>query len=157
MGLDVFSYVNIKIAEDKENYDFMAYVDHEDWNSRIKNLEKGELYNGDIVFSEVHYSYSSHSRFREILVKLVGRENLLNCEGKIIWDKLPNEMPFYEFIYFSDCEGCFDWESSNIVFLDFEKYNEKAKLEMNEYDYKCYKDWLKTFELAKNYGVVVFS
>ena len=69
------------------------------------------------------------------------------------------EIPFYDLINFADNEGCLDWEVSQTLYADFEKYNEKAKLKMNEYDfdYKIYKTWLETFKAAKNNGVVVFS
>ena len=57
----------------------------------------------------------------------------------------------------SEVQNSLDWEISNTIYSDFEKYNEKAKLEMNEYDYSKYETWLETFKSAKNDGVVVFS
>ena len=157
MGLDVRTYGNIKLAENEEDADFTAYVIYEDWKHKIKNLQDGKAYNGDVVFRGASYPYSAHNRFRENLVKLVGREDLLDSGGKIKWDELPSEIPFYDLIDFADNEGCLDWEVSNTIYSDFVKYNEKAKLEMNEYDYSKYKTWLETFKFAKNNGVVVFS
>ncbi|MBK9223350.1 MAG: hypothetical protein IPO16_14705 [Saprospiraceae bacterium] len=110
-----------------------------------------------LFFRGVSYPYSAHSRFREKLVKLVGREDLLGIKDEIKWSQLPAEIPFYDLINFADNEGCLDWEVSNTIYSDFEKYNDKAKLEMNEYDYSNYETWLKTFKSAKNNGVVVFS
>jgi hypothetical protein len=158
MGLDVRTYGNIKLAENEKDADFMAYVINEDWKHKIKNLQDGKAYNGDVVFIGVSYPYSSHNRFREKLVKLVGRKDLLDSEGKIKWDELPAEIPFYDLINFADNEGCLDWEVSNTIYSDFEKYNDKAKIDMNKYDYSSYKTWLETFKSAKNnQGVVVFS
>jgi len=158
MGLDVRTYGNIKLADNEKDADFMAYVINEDWKHKIKNLQDGKAYNGDDVFSGVSYSYSSHNRFREKLVKLIGRKDLLDSEGKIKWDELPAEIPFYDLINFADNEGCLDWEVSNTIYSDFEKYNEKAKLEMHSFDYSDYLTWLETFKSAKNnQGVVVFS
>lgn len=156
MGLDVRTYGNLKLAETKEA-DFIAYVINEDWKHKIKNLQYRKAYTGDVVFRGVSYSYSEHNRFREKLVKLVGREDLLDNEGRIKWDELPSDIPFYDLINFADNEGCLDWEVSNTIYSDFEKYNEKARLEMNEYDYSKYETWLETFKSAKNNGVVVFS
>ena len=156
MGLHIEVYGNIKLAENEEEYDFTAYVTNETWKHKIKNLQDGESYTGDVVFTGVSYSYAAHSRFREKLVKLVGREDLLDNRGGIKWGELPSEIPFYDLINFADNEGCLDWEVSNTIYSDFEKYNEKAKLEMNEYDYSYYETWLETFKSAKNYGVVVF-
>jgi hypothetical protein len=157
MGLDVRTYGNIKLAENEEDADFTAFVIDEDWKHKIKNLQDGKAYNGDVVFTGVSYPYLAHNRFREKLVKLVGREDLLDNEGKIKWDELPTEIPFYDLINFADNEGCLDWEVSATIYSDFEKYNFKAKLEMNEYDYSKYETWLETFKSAKNDGVVVFS
>lgn len=67
------------------------------------------------------------------------------------------DVRIYGNIKLAENEGCLDWEVSNTIYLDFKKYNEKAKLEMNEYDYSKYETWLETFKLAKNDGVVVFS
>lgn len=157
MGLDVRTYGNIKLAENEKDADFTAYVINEDWKHKIKNLQDGKGYIGDVVFRGVSYPYSAHNRFREKLIKLIDRQDLLDIEGKIKWAELPSEIPFYDLINFADNEGCLDWEVSNTIYSDFVKYNEKAKLEMNEYDYSNYKTWLETLKFAKNAGVVVFS
>lgn len=156
MGLDVKTYGNIKLTENQEEVVFTAYVIDEAWEWKIKHLQNGKSYTGDMIYRGVSYPYSAHNRFREKLVKLVGREDLLDDMGKIKWDELPPETPFYDFIDFADNEGCLDWEVSNTIYSDFEKYNDKAKLEMNEYDYSRYETWLETFKSAKNDGVVVF-
>lgn len=158
MGLDVKTYGNIKLAENEEDYAFTAFVIDEDWKHKIKNLQDGKAYNGDVVFRGVSYPYSEHNRFREMLVKLVDRTDLLETYGKIKWDELPSDIPFYALIDFADNEGCLDWEISETIYSDFEKYNEKAKAELDEYNYSRYEIWMKTFEAAKNnQGVVVFS
>ena len=71
MGLDVRTYVNIKLAENEDESDFTAYVIDEDWKYKIKNLQDGKAYTGDFVFRGVSYSYSAHNRFREKLIKLI--------------------------------------------------------------------------------------
>jgi len=157
MGLDVRTYGNIKITENEEDADFKAFVIDESWKHKVKNLQYGKLYTGDEVFRGVSYPYSSHMRFREALVKLVGRVDLLDLEGKIKWNELPKDIPFYDLINFADNEGCLDWEISEIIYSDFLRHNETAKLTMNIYDYSKYATWLETFKSAKDDGVVVFS
>jgi len=49
MGLDVTTYGNIKLAENEEEADFTAYVIDEDWKHKIKNLQDGKAYTGDVV------------------------------------------------------------------------------------------------------------
>ena len=156
MGLDVRVYSNLKLEKEK-NADFKAYVLEKDWEYKIKNLKKNKYYSGDVVFRGISYSYSSHNRFREKLVNLINRTDLLNLEGKIIWDNMPNNIPFYDLINFADNEGCLDWEVSETIYSDFKKFNRKAKKEMNEYDYSSYQEWLETFKISKNKGVVVFG
>lgn len=158
MGLDVRTYGNIKLAENNDDYEFMAFVIDDNWKYKIKNLEDGKYYNGDSIFRGVSYPYSAHNRFRESLIKLMDRPDLLDKDGKIKWDELPSDIPFNALIDFADNEGCLDWEISETIYLDFEKYTEKAKAELDEYNYSRYETWMKTFEAAKNNrGVVVFS
>lgn len=157
MGLDVKVYGNIRVAKNEDYADFKAYVIDEDWKHKIKNLQDGKSYSGDVVFRGVSYPYSQHSRFREELIKLIDRDYLLDSEGKIKWPELPSEIPFYDLVNFADNEGCLDWEVSSTIYNDFEKFKEKAKLKMNGYDYDCYEIWLNTFKSASINGVVVFE
>ena len=86
------------------------------------------------------------------------KDTVLLADGKIKWSELPSDIPFNALIDFADNEGCLDWEISGTIYSDFEKYNEKAKSELDEYNYSRYETWMKTFEAAKNNrGVVVFS
>lgn len=159
MGLDVSVYGKIRISKNNEDCDFTAFVIDDRWNHKIKNLKPGSHYCGDLIFDGVSYAYSSHSRFRELLVKLIEREDLLNSSGEIKWEELQDQhIPFYDFIDFADNEGCLDWEISGKIYSDFEKYNDAAKHSMAENEYYRYEQWRKTFEVAhKNFGVVVFS
>ena len=157
MGLDIRVYKDIKLTENREEADFVAYVIDSSWRHKIKNLQENKSYVGRLAHRGISYPYSAHSRFRESLVKLVDRMDLLDSRGQIRWDKLTPEVPFYDLINFADNEGCLDWEISASIYRDFEKFNEKAKSEMDELDYKRYKIWLETFKESKDNGVVVFS
>jgi len=157
MGLSVKVYVNIKPSEFEEDADFVAYVMQHDWKHRIKNLEYDKGYNGDVLVGKgVNYGYSSHNRFRESLMKVMGRADLLDGEGKIKWSPLPKDLPFYDLIWFADNEGCLDWEISETIHADFVLFDKAAKKILSDYEYNIYKTWMETFAAAKANGVVVF-
>jgi hypothetical protein len=157
MGLDIKVYKNISITTDYENSDFYCNVIDDEWLYKIKNLQSKKYYKGDVVFRGISYPYSQHSRFRETLIKLIDREDLLDSEGKIIWDKLSNDVPFEAFINFADNDGCLDFEVSNTIYLDFEKYSNKANRQLGQWNLEYYSTWLETFKIAKDNGVVVYS
>jgi len=158
MGLDVKVYGNIKLAEKEEDdVDFVAYVIDDRWQYKIKNLKLGESYYGDCICNGVSYPYSYHNRFREKLILLIGKPELLDADGKIKWKQLSPEIPFYDFIDFADNEGCLDWEISEKIYKDFDRYKKKAKVEFSESAYSYYKVWMRTFKIAsENQGVVKF-
>ena len=156
MGLSVRVYVNIKPSEFEEDSAFFAYVIDDDWKHCIKNLEYDKGYTGDMVYEGMDYPYSSHSRFRESLVKVMARADLLDGEGKIKWKVLPKDLPFYDLIWFADNEGCLDWEISETIHADFVLFDKAAKKILSDYEYNIYKTWMETFAAAKANGVVVF-
>jgi len=157
MGLYVRVYKNIKKIKDCDEADFRAFVDHPSWKFKIKNLEEDGCYVGEQAQPTISYPYSAHSFFRETLIKLIEREDLLDNAGNIDYERLPEDIPFYDFINFSDCEGCLDWEVSAKIFEDFEKYNKKAMEKLTGFSNQRYQEWYEIFKSAKDNGVVVFG
>lgn len=162
MGLDVSVFKNIKRTENEEDYRFTAFVIDDNWKYKIKNLKDGKDYKGDRAEGDVSYSYRTHNLFREMLLKIIGREDLLLKDGTIDWVRLEpeNKIPFYELINFADNEGCLDFEISAILYNDFEKWKDEAvkHLEDNNYFMGKYLDWLNVFKNGKEAdSVVVFS
>ena len=162
MGLDVSVFKNIKRTENEDDYRFTAFVIDENWKYKIKNLEDGKDYKGDYAEGDVSYAYSTHNRFREALIKIVARKDLLLENGKIDWVRLEDEkkMPFYELINFADNEGCLDFEIITILYNNFVEWkNEAVKLLAdNDYLMQKYLDWLNVFKNGKEANsVVVFS
>lgn len=159
MGLAVSVYKNIKRTDDEEDYDFTAYVIDESWKYKIKNLEDGKQYIGEHTDADVSYAYSTHNRFRETLLKIIGRNDLLLEDGKIDWVRLEDEkkMPFYELINFADNEGCLDFEISTILYQNFVEWKDEAVklLADNDYFKDNYLNWLNVFENGKEAGSVV--
>jgi len=160
MGLDVTVYNNIRKTESEDDYDFIAFVIDDSWKWKVKNLEYNAAYCGDSMAKAAGYSYSTHSRFREVLIKIIDRKDLLDRYDKIIWDKLPENIPFYDFIDFADNEGCLDWEVSKIIYKDFVSWFDSAKIVLPKYGLfwlERYEEWMEAFKSAsENKGVVEF-
>jgi hypothetical protein len=154
MGLAVAVYTNIK-KSDEEQADFKAYVIDDEWKFKIKNLKDGGYYTGDKIYSDSLYSCSTHNRFREALISLIGRDDLLDDNGKIKWNYLPNNIPFYDFINFADNQGCLDFEINQIIYNDFEKFKNIAKEYDNHYIKMYYERWLDIFIFGKEKGNVI--
>lgn len=157
MGLSVKVYQNIKEVSDKEEYDFDAYVISEEWNYKIKNLKNRGFYNGDCVFKGISYPCTAHNRFREKLIILIDRMDLIKPDGTIDWDNLKPDVPFYDFIYFADNEGCLDFEVSEKIYQDFKEWEVKAQFLLTGWVLDKYNEWLQAFNLSRQNGVLVFS
>lgn len=161
MGLDISVYQNVELCipldeNDGDDYSFMAFVVADEFRDRIKNLKYNEYYTGDLVYNEIGYPYSIHSRFREYLLKVIGRSDLLCADGTIKWDELKEDIPFYKFINFADNEGCLDWEVSAELLQSFISFESESEKMNNGRMREIYKQWMKAFEFASIKGVVVF-
>lgn len=157
MGLSVYVYKDVRRTDVEDDIDFYAYVISESWRYKVKNLEYDKGYKGSDYFSFVSYPYSTHSRFREFLLKVISREDLLS-DGRIIWDKLvlEKDLPFYDFINFADNEGCLDWEINGKIFKDFIRFKGNMLIiEADIYFKNMYENWLETFKHGKEKGSVV--
>ena len=152
MGLDISVYQNIRllstdVKEDRiriENgeIDFTAYVIHESWEPRIKNLKNDGEYSGDCVYSEFSSGYISYSHFRSQL------DNLSPLTGK--------GTPFNEVIDFADNEGCIDWETSAKLYRDFVDFHDKAMKTFDKALIWKYETMMESFRLGAQNGVVKF-
>lgn len=162
MWLWVKVFKDVKEITDVDGYDFIAYVIDENWKYKIKNLKEYGYCQGKRTESQVNYSCSTHNRFREHLLKIIGRNDLLLTDGKIDWVKLEKEteIPFYELINFSDNQGCLDFEMCRILYQNFIDYKDKAikYFEKNDHFLSSYLNWVNVFKDGKETNsVVVFS
>ena len=158
MGLSVRVYQNLEFISEEEldEYDVRVFVPEGGFENRIKYLPEG-FYKGKKVFNGVDYGYSSHGIFRQELAYNFINKNIIGEGGKIIWEKLKEGMPFYELIWFSDCEGCIDHVTSRKLYKDFSSTLNRARLVLKEYSFDNYLLWLNSFKQGMINGVVVFG
>ena len=159
MGLDVSVYQNVRITKSEDDYSFMAFVIDDAWKYKINNLVDGAKYTGDATHADVSYPYGAHNRFREDLLRLTGRSDLLTERGRIDWDALEREssIPFFELLFFADNEGCLDHSISDTLYRNFLEWLSSAEKFCAEDGYTLgkYKDWLRVFSDGKQEGSVV--
>lgn len=155
MGLNVKVFENVEITL-SDDYDFIANVIDENWNDRIKNLQKGERYKGERLKSVgLSYPYSMHNEFRDQLCRLIG----FNSRDWRQDNKIPENTPFYEFFEFADNDGCIDWKTSEELYKDFKFYEILAINKLAQFNMVAtYLEWLQIFDSAKQVGsVIVYS
>lgn len=167
MGLDVKVFKNVKSVSEEEaeqTASFRGFLPYKDWKNRMSNLEEGKWYTGEIEDPDIGYGYDSHTWFRNYLATV-----LLDKPIKYFYDiEWVDNTPFAEFINFSDCEGCIDWEMSKKLYNDFVEWKDRmfnfyktekdTKYEFNRQFQTRYNNWLNAFKVAsENMGVVVYG
>ena len=175
MGLVIESFDNIKKSDAEENEDG-EYVDpilgtilddvvflwvNPDFSERAEEIETGPYTVGK-SFSFSAGSYSSYNNWRNELAKLAGwPEGEYKQYGRgwksyaaSVWNA--KEGPFWELIYFSDCEGVIGFNVAAKLAKDFETFEDKAKNHPNERFRTIYENMHMAFALAANSGVVQF-
>ena len=180
MGLDIFAYKGVKLADnptlDDEGYpkdEDLIKVNHWDFPMQAGELIDGACYSYEEGESFFRRSYGGYGSLREKIAFIGG------------YDKHETEMPSYgdpefyskyyeyanpysagaircgdgpfnELINFSDCEGYICADICKKLHSDFVEHNEKAKEILDERDYKDYAGLMKSFEYAMKDGFVVF-
>lgn len=64
--------------------------------------------------------------------------------------------PFYELIFFSDCEGTIGYEICKKLYGDFVEFDKISSMQ-DENFYNTYSKFKEAFRVASDNGVVVFS
>lgn len=178
MGLDILAYSELKkldcvfnadgepidpvTREDIEYPYFQAYI-NEHFTDHAKGLEDGACYGFKNKLHLHAGSYGGYNNWRENLAKIAGypaapqeynsRVHMRHDEGAFV----AGQGPFFELIYFSDCEGVINSEISAKLAKDFADFQEKSDSEGDEYWREKYSRWREVFELASNNGAVNFS
>ena len=164
MGLDISAYSKIKQEKHGD-----IYIGHDKFGTR-PDLSEGEYAESD---DSVYHgfragSYSGYNQWRENLSMAIH-----GVMPSIIWNS-PEKYAgkeFFEIINFSDCEGCFGPKFSAKLHADFvnnrdkfvsvmeTRYGKASVSEFSEASYaiRIYDDFMKSFEIAKDSGVLIFS
>jgi len=120
-------------------------------------------------------SYSGYNTWRNQLAIMAGYDSAdevfksFDSESRLLKLKKLNGdevkmKPFYELIYFSDCEGIIGPEICKKLYQDFVDFDNKAKTYSkanydsyrNTYFYDKYLEWKDAFEVASDNGLVSF-
>ena len=175
MGLNITAYSKIKKLDVTFNKDGEAInpatqepLDYDDYirafinphfPSRAADIDDSVAYSFEKSRSFRAGSYSGYNDWREHLAKMVGypsvdaetdpRHAHSNgaCES--------TEGPFWELIFFSDCEGVIGTAISTKLAKDFADHDKNAA-EIGGLFYELYGNWKKAFELAADGGMVYF-
>jgi len=164
MGLDISAYSKIKQEKHGD-----IYIGRDEFGTR-PDLSEGEYVESDdsIYRGFRAGSYSGYNRWRENLSM-----SIHGVMPSIIWNS-PEKYAgkeFFEIINFSDCEGCFGPKFSAKLHADFvnnrdkfvsvmeTRYGKASVSEFSEASYaiRIYDDFMKSFEIAKDSGVLIFS
>lgn len=186
MGLDIGIYTNKIQLKNTNNIDIEEgdYIDpsyNGNFVLQTGTLNINKLYSGKNEYSFRAGSYKGYGEFRRSLYYL-----LYDNDTKIedYWDKyyklsfinisrlfklkrIDNEkikypienLPFFEILYFSDCEGIIDSIVCNKLHKDFSNYREDyhKKYTKQEYWINTYDSFMDAFELSgKNNGIIKF-
>lgn len=186
MGLDISYYSKIKKSylqsngdddnEDEcwDNADFKS--DNHGFIYQLGDLENDTFYVKGDNTERGHFSaggYSSYGQWRNELSKMAGYDSANEVWAgfdkalrKIKLHKLNNTEgkmpPFYELIWFSDCEGVICSSISKKLYKDFLDFDKKAKkyesiyVHYNSF-YIQYENFKKAFKVASENGAVLFG
>lgn len=168
MGLDITAYSQIKKLPDVYNKDgepldpktlepietdyFKSYL-NSSFPGRADDVEDGECYTYADSFGFCAGSYSGYNGWREQLAEMAGYPSIDNSHAEGSWKAAKG--PFYELIYFSDCEGVLGTATCKKLLADFEVRADDVAYE-DSYFAKKYKEWHKAIKLAANDGCVRF-
>jgi len=178
MGLDISYFSKIEIDENfksgvttPEYYDYdVIYINPQPFDYQLCSLKVDSLYK---LTENSEYdgfragSYGWYNTWRNNLAKLAGYETAEN-----VWRDFNREIrriklktiennnlekikPFYELIFFSDCEGVIGPEICKKLYEDFVNFEDKAK-KQDEYFYELYLKWKEAFRVASGSGLVSF-
>jgi hypothetical protein len=168
MGLDITVYTNLKKVEGGEGIDQRYPEDREpldgyakfyvnpDFPGRADEIEDRAIYAADEEDSFRAGSYVGYNNWREKLARIAGYtpEECWNNPNKC------KDLPFYELVNFSDCEGTLGTAVCKELAKDFEEFQDAAtsfKDYESGYFHSLYIKWRSTFEVAaENNGAVAF-
>lgn len=171
MGLGVSFYKNVSLATDiepellegsvgdiHERFDATDYVYlcpaictmYDEVFPNHNSLSTG-VYDAECTSSLTLKSYSGYNNWRNELAIMVGYASAKDCQQN------HTQGPFYELIYFSDCEGIINGPIVDKLHKDFVEYEHKAKESDDIYFSRYYQEWLDALEsIVGQNGLIYF-
>lgn len=167
MGLDIVAYRDVSLIDtlsDVEEYEAKypyavygestVYVYRNDpvFAERMADLVPGGVYWFEESFKFRAGSYYGYNRWRDELSRL-----MLGVPADTVYDNLAQyqDKPFFELIWFSDCEGFIGTEVSRRLEQAFIEHQNKIEAASREWR-EGYALWWKAFRTAAQNGFVQF-
>jgi hypothetical protein len=155
MGLDIIAYRDLTEIDGAR----LAH-NSDEFAARSDDIDTGATYHAAEDYGFRAGSYSGYNEWREELAKLAGYEHVpYRDEGKThsagAWSQ--SSGPFWELIYFSDCEGTIGPKTSAKLAKDFADFQPKADQHPHDWFRNLYAHWRRAFDLAAQNGAVVFT
>lgn len=161
MGLDVTAYESCEFVTEDEKQG-LALMEGEEWNSyrhvygvdfpdRLGSLAPGYYRIAGQEHSFHAGGYIGYGIWRDWLGQQVGMPSVRYMRNPQSYEALP----FFQLIYFSDCEGCIGPETSAKLAQDFADWEDRIQGDAQQM--RLYLDFKKGFELASKGGFVEFS
>ncbi len=176
MGLDVYAYKNAELVDaeslSEDDKEELHHVFDNGFTDHLCALVDGEYYKAEETDAHYRRSYGSYSAFREVLAKLAGYKPLIIKKPSYSDDDYLDKSyfynhprvaqvntlkqgPFFELIYFSDCEGYIGTEYCKKLAQDFAEFAGKAD-ELEDHDRTSYFQLKQVFEAASENGFAKF-
>lgn len=163
-GWSVTSYGDVHDADDDyidDHHTFDTEMTEAEWPGRTEGIVHGQVYyapQDSGMWFQVG-AYSAYGDWRNKLANVIGYE-----VADDVWENYGEEegkdLPFYELINFSDCDGLIGPVVSAKLADDFETFDELAFAcsESGAWEdwYELYKKWKTAFKVAADRGAVVF-
>lgn len=135
---------------------------HQDFPERAGQVEDRAVYSCESQGGFRAGSYGGYNQWREELAKLAGYPAVETieygkpCQRHDAGAFVAGSGPFWELIYFSDCEGIIGASVSAKLAADFAAHQDKADAHESERFRVKYSEWRKAFEEASHNGAVDF-
>ncbi len=168
MGLDCTAYRQLRLAEPGEGVDedgdtldgYDKFWINKHFPGREGDIKEDLVYKSAEEFRWRAGSYSGYNEWRNELATMAGYVgNAKNCYGTNRPEVVLVGMPFFELVWFSDCEGTLGTATCAKLAKDFAAFQEKAdqvSFDDAVWFQDLYAKWRKACEMAADGGAISF-
>ena len=163
MGLDITAYSHIEdIGVPPEGFEWweldvlhLCADNHDSFHRSGRSLINNHLYRETDESRSTGFragSYSSYNYWRSDLAKFTTGhtvESYWGTEGDI-------NLPFYELINFTDCDGVIGWEAAADLLTDFNDHYDAYTQTHEAWDTNLYECWTEACKVASDNGLIWF-